>query len=67
MATKSKKYKRYMCGTDFDTELHYGAPQVETYESVRALKNRKSCWRECGIIQVEIKMTKQIRKGTKTW
>lgn len=50
--------KFYMCPTDYDFEIGE-APDLEgkfpIYSSVEELKARRSCWDECGIIEVEIK------------
>jgi len=42
-----------MCGNDWAEEL--GAPGGgEAYESIEDLKENKSCWEECGIVELDI-------------
>lgn len=60
----SKKF--YMCETDYRYELGE-APDLEgkapLYSSVEELKRLRTCWDECGIVEVEVKMTKQVLIG----
>jgi hypothetical protein len=43
----------YMCGNDFVEEL--GSPSGGAlFDDVEILKERRTCWRECGILELEI-------------
>lgn len=57
----SKKF--YMCQTDWDFEIGE-APDLEgkmpLYSSVEELKEQRTCWDECGIVEVEITKTKVV-------
>lgn len=57
----SKKIKGYMCATD-PTDIHLGANDVVIFSSIKALKKKRTCWEECGIVEIEIK-PKLIVKG----
>lgn len=41
----------YICGTD-PTDLHLGALDVKIYPTIEDLKKHRTCWEECGIIEV---------------
>jgi hypothetical protein len=43
-----------MCATDWNHELFETPNGPEIYKSIKALKADRECWRECGIVQVEI-------------
>lgn len=66
MATKSKKKKKvktvkvYMCAIDWQHELGEVSDYTKVYSSPQALKAQHSCWQECGIVEVEVKLTKWI-------
>lgn len=49
----------YMCSTDYDYELENASGGVKIYSSVRDLKNHKTCWEDCGIVEVEITLKKE--------
>jgi hypothetical protein len=57
--------KMYMCGVDWQHEL-CEAPDLEgrapLYSSVEELKRLRTCWEECGIVEVEIQVTKWVQK-----
>lgn len=48
---KNKEVLGYICITDC-TDLHLGAKDVIIYPTIVSLKKAKSCWMECGIIEV---------------
>lgn len=56
-STETKKV--YVCGVDWHHEIGE-APDVIVYPSVKALKKRRSCWEECGIVELELKVTKWV-------
>lgn len=57
------KVKAYMCGTDWNTDLPLGANDVKLYTSLEVFKKTRTCWQECGIVEVKIIKTKTIKKG----
>jgi hypothetical protein len=44
----------YMCKTDYECELGIASGGCKIFASVGDLKNNKSCWEDCGIVEVEI-------------
>ncbi len=63
--TKNKNLKGYICGND-DTELSLGATDVVVYPTIASLKRNRKCWKERGIIELEVKC-KIVVKGTLKW
>lgn len=45
--------KGYICGTDI-TDVNLGATDVVIYPSIEELKKKRSCWEECGIVEIEL-------------
>lgn len=41
--------KVYMCGNDWAEE-----PAAVAYESIEDLKENKKCWKECGIVELDV-------------
>lgn len=54
----------YMCKTDYEWHLEVDRHAVEIYTSIDSLKKHKSCFSECGIVQVSIELVKVEEKGT---
>jgi hypothetical protein len=52
----------YMCGVDFDTELGLNADGNRVFPSVKALKRAMSCWKSCGIVEVEVRARRMVVK-----
>lgn len=59
---KQRKLKGYICGTDI-SDISLGASDVVIYPSVALLKKKRSCWKECGIIEINLSGCKQVAKG----
>lgn len=59
------KRKLYACGVDWQHEIGE-APDLEgkmpLYSSVEELKRKRTCWDECGIVEIELKVTKWVLK-----
>lgn len=62
--TKAKKrqLKGYLCGGDHG-DLSLGAIAVVIFSSIKALKANRTCWRECGIVEIDLKPKTKV-KGT---
>lgn len=64
MKAKSRKKKTfvYVCGVEYQHELGTdgGAGPYEVFNSLHELKTHVSCWRQCGIVKVELKNAKWI-------
>lgn len=58
--TPVKKITAYLCGTDYYHEI--GECTTHTFASVKALKQNNKCWRECGIVKVEVRLVKWMTK-----
>lgn len=51
----------YMCGVDYQQELDPDqSGPVPVYSSVEALKRERSCWPECGIVRVQVKVVEWV-------
>lgn len=62
---KVKKLKAFMRGTDLFTEAWIEPKKFpELYRTIKELKAERNCWRECGIVEVEVKEVKWRRKGS---
>jgi hypothetical protein len=65
MAKKQKKSSKimYCCGIDWSEEIGE-APDLEgkipLYSSIEELKSRRTCWEECGIVEVELTKIKYV-------
>ena len=55
--------KAYVCGTDWLHECQDVIHTVTFFGSTKLLKKTKSCWKECGIVEVEITQTKVIEQS----
>lgn len=51
--------KGYICGTDI-TDIYLGANDVKIFSSIEALKKARSCWEECGIIELDLSKYKYV-------
>lgn len=51
------KKKLYLCGVDFQHELGEACGGTKLYPSVEDLKENQSCWKSCGIIEIEVSET----------
>lgn len=54
--------KVYVCGVDWQHEIgeEMAKPDVVVYPSVESLKKHVSCWEECGIVELELKVIKWV-------
>lgn len=54
-----RKLKLYVCGNDWYHELgeEMSKPDVVMYPSVKSLKKHRTCWEECGIVELEVKLS----------
>lgn len=73
---KSKVFKKaYTCGVNWQHDLcDDNAHSIEIYGSIKALQKNRTCWEECGIVELNISVAKwvveqdlfrDIRKKTK--
>jgi|688.fasta_scaffold00614_56 hypothetical protein len=46
--------KGYMCKTEYECELGIASGGCRVFSSIEDIKNHKSCWKDCGIVEVEI-------------
>lgn len=61
----SKHLKAYVCTTSIDTDLAMGAPDTTIYRTLRDLKSKRDCWKECGIYELEITVKRVVREPVK--
>jgi hypothetical protein len=50
----------YMCGVGYQHELGRFPAGILVYPSVADLKAYKPCWRQCGIVEVEVRATRWV-------
>jgi hypothetical protein len=59
MIMKSKR-KSYICMTDYQHGL--GECAIKVYPTIKSLKKACLCWKECGIVELEIRVKKIIER-----
>lgn len=52
----------YICRTDWEYELENASGGTKLFSSIEDLKKHKSCWKDCGIIKVEIEFKEEIKE-----
>jgi hypothetical protein len=52
----------YMCGVDFQCEIDPAVEFPIVYSTIKALKKERTCWVQCGIVEVELNIKKWIKK-----
>lgn len=50
----SKIRKVYVCGVDWQHELGEALGGTDCYPSIKNLKEEKSCWESCGIVEISL-------------
>lgn len=55
---KELKKKVYTCGVNWQHEV--GECKVDMHDSVKSLKRDRQCWKQCGIVELEIKLIKWV-------
>jgi hypothetical protein len=53
----------YMCKTDFDYELGEAADGSRVYPSVESLKKYSPCYKQCGIVEVEVRFKSVVQES----
>lgn len=62
---KQNKIKAYICTTDWNTELPVlKANDVNIYMNLKTFKKERTCWKECGIVEIHITKKRIVKKGT---
>lgn len=63
MRKRKKDNKIYLCGNDL-YDLFAGLQcDIKMYPTLKQLKEKRHCLDECGIISVELKNARVIKKG----
>ncbi len=59
---KERVLKLYVCGVDWQHELgeEMAKPDVVMYPSVASLKKHRTCWKECGIVELSVKLNRWV-------
>jgi len=55
--------KLYACGVDYQHEIGHASDlegNMPLYSSVKALKRTRKCWEECGIVELELSLSKWV-------
>lgn len=53
----------YMDKVDFDYEIGNAKGGNKVFPSIKDLKENKPCTKECGIVEVEIRLRRVVEKG----
>lgn len=59
MAKRNSKTS-FVCGVDFQHEIGEGPNDIKLYSSLEVLKKQRTCWRECGIVELDIKIKRWV-------
>lgn len=59
MKYDKKKVKAYMCATDWIHEIEH-TTFPELYYTLGELKKDRKCWKQCGVIEIELTMKKWV-------
>lgn len=57
--------KFYCCGVDWQHELGEASDlegKMPLYSTVKQLKEERSCWKECGIVEIHLELGKWVKK-----
>jgi len=63
MAKKAQTIKLYTCGVDWQHEIGQASDlegKMPLYSTIEDLKRKRTCWKECGIVEVELKLKKWV-------
>jgi hypothetical protein len=53
----------YMCGTDWEHEIGQNKHGIEIWRSERACAVGKKCTSECGMVEVEVRIVRTVKKA----
>ena len=55
----------YLCDTDWRWHLGRDTDPAGAivYNTLKSLKKRAPCWKQCGIVKIEMKQVKLVTKG----
>jgi hypothetical protein len=53
----------YMCKTDWECELGNAYDGNKVFPSIKALKEHYRCVDECGIVKVQVRLLRVVKKG----
>lgn len=56
------KKTAFMCKTDFDFELAHSATGTNIYMSEAALREKRRCVEECGIVEVQVSVIRVVQE-----
>lgn len=59
MLKKKRKISVFVCGVDFQHELGY-ASDIVVYPSVESFKKNRTCWEQCGIVELEVTLKRWV-------
>ncbi len=52
--------KGYMCAVDWQYEIGAASGGNIVHPSIEDLKEKRRCWRRCGIVEVEVKFSRWV-------
>jgi hypothetical protein len=58
-----KARKMYMCGTAWRHDSRGSGKPVLVYRTIHDFENEKACSEECGLVEVEIRLVRWVKKG----
>jgi hypothetical protein len=62
MFEKTKTF--YACGVDWDHEMGEASDlegKMPLYSSIEELKEHRSCWTQCGIVEIKLELSKWVK------
>lgn len=62
--SKIRKVRCFMDGTDWDHEIGSASDGNKVYPSVKAIRRELTCLHQCGIVEVEVRFVRWVKKGT---
>lgn len=53
----------FMCSVDYRHELSDASDGARIYPTLEDMKEHCSCWKGCGIVEVEVKLKSVVHEG----
>lgn len=50
--------RSFMCGVDWQHHIGHDAGGTSLWPTIKALKAEAKCWRQCGIVEVEVRVVR---------
>lgn len=60
----SRPCRAFMCGTAWKHDMKRKAGGVPIYKTIHDFEDSHACSEECGLVEVEVRMVRWVKKGT---